>query len=267
MGWRFPKRKPRADNVMDYRDFQEATQPFVEELGSLDESNFSANLKTQLLEADMAVDVHRRAASASVECNDDVRDPTDPSYSSLTIQKIQQRETWVPLEGLDIEFTSRGGIVDVSASAQCWRPDEETGTLQPTAVSPPPDAYPSGGGNNPVDPATGVHRDYVFSNMYFQFALELDGTVVSETVVGDSDTFTQGPSMEFGTGGFVFPVHIEAVLKVISGYHRLRVVAKLINGTAKHYWRYDNINASDKQVYRRGSLYVGSREMVVVEDS
>jgi hypothetical protein len=266
MGWRFPKRKPRAENVMDYRDFQEATQPFVEELGSLDESNFSDSLKTQLTTSDMAVDVHRRATSASVECNDDIRDPTDPDYSVSDIQKITDREAWVPLEGLDIEFTSRGGIVDVSASVQCWRPDEETGTFPPATLSPPPDAYPSGGGNNPVDPGTGVHRDYVFSNMYFQFAFELDGTVVSETVWGDLDA-RSSVSMEYGTGGFVFPVHIEAVLKVISGYHRLRVVAKLINGPNKHYWRYDDINASDKQVYRRGSLYVGSREFIVVEDS
>ena len=116
MGWRFPKRKPRPDNVMDYRDFQEATQPFVEELGSLDETNFSSSLRSQLTPSNMAVDVHRRYFSTSVSCNDDVRDETDPDYSGSDIQRIQIRDTWIPIRDLVHEFTSRGGTVDVSAS-------------------------------------------------------------------------------------------------------------------------------------------------------
>lgn len=296
MGWRFPKRKPRPDNVMDYRDFQEATQPFVEELGSLDETNFSSSLSSQLTPSNMAVDVHRRYFSTSVSCNDDVRDETDPDYSGSDIQRIQIRDTWVPIRDLVHEFTSRGGTVDVSASLQCWRPDSDTaityeikdpdqipalvvkrppnGTLPEDVGDPLFDGNENGGGVLPVDPATGVYDDYDFSNTYFLFAVELDGNVIAETVVGDLDISVAGTNMEYGLAGFVFPAHLEATLSVAPGTHRLRIVTRLVDGVARHFYQegnLDNVQTAElggfASNYPYGSLYVGSRELVLLEDS
>ena len=287
MGWRFPKRKPRADNVMDYRDFQEATQPFVEELGSLDETNFSDSLRSQLTPSNMAVDVHRRYFSTSVSCNDDVRDETDPDYSGSDIQRIQIRDTWIPIRDLVHEFTSRGGTVDVSASLQCWRPDSDTAVTQDingavVVPRPPNGTLPedvfvgggTGGGVIPVDPATGVYDDYDFSNTYFLFAVELDGNVIAETVIGDLDISVAGTNMEYGLAGFVFPAHLEATLSVTPGTHRLRIVTRLVEGVTRYFFGVGDIESAEdfrasgyEVAYPGGSLYVGSRELVLVEDS
>lgn len=251
MGWRFPKRKPRPDNVMDYRDFQEATQPFVEELGSLDESNFSDSLSTQLGATDVAIDIHRRFAGISVENNDDVRinartgvAPVPPL--PVTVAKVDVYGTWVPIPDMRLTFTSRGGILDVSASMQAFRPDEEIG--------------------QGADDAYNVAFSNAASALFYQFGIEFDGTVVAESIVGDLDAYTQGQAMEVGMSGLYLSPHLESTLKATSGYHEIRVVVRLAIGPKRYAVSPDNLNAADLE-YPVGSLYLGSRELAVTEDS
>ena len=134
-----------------------------------------------------------------------------------------------------------------------------------------------GGGVIPVDPATGVYDDYDFSNTYFLFAVELDGNVIAETVVGDLDISVAGTNMEYGLAGFVFPAHLEATLNVAPGTHQLRIVTRLVDGVVRYFTGTPAGSSVDFQqnallegfevYYPYGSLYVGSRELVLVEDS
>jgi len=231
MGWRFPRKKPRAGQIMSAIDFDEGLRPFVDELGHYEDENFNESLKGQLVEASMATDVHRRIAICAVENDDD--DRTLPDFQFV----VSVKDAWVPIDDLEKPFTSFGGTLSLSSSMQVWRP-----------------------------PGPSELGGWKASNLYAQFAFEVDGSVITESVIGDQDTHFEGVSMETGMEGLVYSTSGEAVITITPGSHLVRVMARLIHGPQRYGTNPGNLNnASDPRSW--GSLYVGSRELVIIEDT
>lgn len=208
---------------MDHMDFDEGWMPFVEELGHLGPENFDLSMKSQLTWQDMAQDVHRRFSTEQENNNDDVRIGPPNEWST------PKKDTWVPIEDLEKEFTSYGGTLTVVASMQVLR---DAGQRSP---------------------------------LYTQFAFELDGTVLAETVLGDQDQLYEGASMETGLEGTRYGVLLQATFPISPGTHIVRAVLKAQEGPTRYATNPDNLNnASDPYPYE--DVRVGSRELIVIED-
>lgn len=218
---------------MDHVDFDEGLRPFVDELGRYEDENFDEDMKAQLVEGDMALDVHRRVHLIQVRNNDDDRSLADKEFRTL------RTDTWVPVGsgafGLEHEFTSRGGTLSLAASLQMWRPPDTSGPWTP-------------------------------SNLYVQLAFEVDGSLFTESVIGDQDTYSEGLAMETGMEGLVYSASLEAVLEHLTpGAHTVRVVLRAIHGPPRYATNPDNVNnAADRHPW--GGVTVGSREFVIIED-
>jgi len=225
MPWRFPRRTPQEGDVMDHQDFDEGWTPYVEELGHLDEENFDTDLKAQLTWEDMAVDVHRRIAAVQL-----INDDDDRLAVGVNEWDVERLDIWVPILGMEVPFTSHGGTLAISMSAQALRPAGQRSLL------------------------------------YSQYALEVDGTVIPETVMGDQDILYEGESMETGYEGTRYAVHLEAVVPVTPGDHIVRAVVRSQEGPTRYATNPDNLNnAADP--YRVRKLTLGSRELIVIEDA
>ena len=232
MSWTFPRRKPRANQVMDTRDLDDGIEPYIATLGSLNEHNFA--LAGGLTEADMAVDVHRRAFHVGVTHDGDQRTPVVNATQFI----VRSRNTWIPVNTLTHSFTSRGGTLVVGGSMQAWRPANNTiGSLIITK-----------------------------SNLYAMLGVEIDGTVITEGVIGDQDSNHGGIGMEVGCEGPTFPFKVEVTVPVVAGFHVVRIVTKLKDGPLRYATNPQDL-AIATNAYNRGNLHIGSRELYIIEDT
>ena len=123
MGWKFPRRLPRTDQVVDYRDFNDGLMPFAEEDGKLNEHNWSDDLQTQLTRAtDLDDDISFRVGHVYT-----VEDASENYNGSPEF--VEADVGWTLVPDMTYEFSTRGGSVYVICSLQFG-----AGNLQTTAL-------------------------------------------------------------------------------------------------------------------------------------
>ena len=198
MGWKFPERIPRDGEVVDYRDLNEAIQPFVEEDGHLNEHNWSDAMAATVTRADMAEDVSFRVLHKS-----NIIDVSDTDAGSPF--KVEASHTWVPvpMDGTNTgqSITSRGGVLVIIASLQFSLQGDPKGEEAALA-------------------------DERYEVLHTLFGIRIDGALEPSSVVGDQDSLHSAPNMETGVSGFVQGVEVEIAVPVAPGSHTVEIVAR-----------------------------------------
>lgn len=189
MGWKYPRRVPQANCVLDFRDLNDGFLPTVEEDGNLGEQNWSDRLQTQLTRTtDLNTEVSMRTAQVSF-----ILDASDGLDS--TAAKVQNTQSWQTIPGLTRTLVSTGGTLYV------------LGTFQ----------YSIGDSLADDDLA------------YARFGIQLDGAVFPILVNGDQDFYSEADGMEVGIGGFSQGVDVEGSFPVLPGEHTVDIVCNVRN--------------------------------------
>jgi hypothetical protein len=211
VAWKFPKRIPRDNQVVDYRDLNEGIQPYVEEDGRLNEQNWSSDLSGQLTRDDLADDVSFRVLHKSniIDASD-----TDTGWDNngdgtpdIFPFEVAGSRTWVPIpmDGTNTgySFQSRGGVLFIIASVQF-----------------------SIKGIVPVFDATGTF-DYpdLTDLQHTLFGIRIDGALEAVSVFGDQDSLDEAENMETGLSGYVMGATVEVAIPVGPGNRTIEVVA------------------------------------------
>jgi hypothetical protein len=195
MGWKFPRRLPRANQVVDYRDFNDAFLPFAEEDGRLNEHNWSLDMASQLDRVDdLTDDVSFRTHVISKEL-----DASGTYNGAPTLPDFIDADTgWTIIPELTYTFSTGGGTLYVLASIQTGN-----AAIATTAL------------------------------VYTRLAIRLNGTVLPISVVGDQDFYASGATMETGISSRLMGVDIDHSFPLPPGKHTVDIVAdvKSINKT------------------------------------
>lgn len=235
--WEFPKRTPKANNVLDPLDFVEGYVPYVNTLGRLGAHNFAGTISGELnTNTDLADDVHRRVGYVTVERDDDDRSvATQDVINRMTVQVM---DVWLPVTQLTMVFSSRGGTLDIHTDVQFMR-----------------------------TPDNGNHTRSI---SYIQLGIMVDGTLIPESVIGDLDYAQSGQGMEVGMSGLAFGGCCSVRVPVTAGFHEVTTAVRVVP-RIKHYsngvlpYNMNTLNENDAEEY--GAYFLGSRNLLVVEDS
>lgn len=206
MGWKFPRRIPRANQTVDAEDLNSGIVPFVEEQGRLGENNWSSDLKTQLARStDLAEDVGQRVASVSVRTTVADGPSLDTSLMASEVSKHPPASAWVAIDNMSHTFTTKGGRLYVLASLQFGR-------------------------NSPfaIPRFFGVPDRYNVTHTLL--GIQIDGAVLPLSVRGDQDYFGEGSFMELGLTGWAMGVDLCLSFPVAAGQHTVEVVANVLPG-------------------------------------
>jgi hypothetical protein len=214
VAWKFPKRIPRDNQVVDYRDLNEGIQPYVEEDGRLNEQNWSSDLSGQLTRDDLADDVSFRVLHKSniidASDTDNGWDNNGDGTPDIFPFEVVASRSWVPIpmDGTNTgySFQSRGGVLFIIASVQ-WSSKGDFGVFDTSA--------PSG-------PTTYVDAT---ASYYTMFGIRIDGALEAVSVLGDQDSIEEGENMETGLSGYVMGATVEVAIPVGPGNHTIEVVA------------------------------------------
>jgi len=213
MGWKFPRRIPRANQTVDAEDLNSGIVPFVEEQGRLGENNWSSDLKTQLARStDLAEDVGQRVASVSVRTTVADGPLQDTALMANEVSKHPPASAWVAIDNMSHTFTTKGGRLYVLASLQFGR-------------NSPPRDLPSSFLGPPY--LTFVQRYDVAHTL---LGIQIDGAVLPLSVRGDQDYFGEGSFMELGLTGWAMGVDLCLSFPVAAGQHTVEVVANVLPG-------------------------------------
>ena len=219
MSWKFPKHRPRSGEVLSASDMNENfLAPFDELSGELNEHNFVSGFASAQ-GARLQVDAGLTTTTIGYRANPALG-PTLGGNVPLDFT-----DQWSPIKAagapsdlpLAVSFTSAGGVLWIIASFQ----------TQLTM---------NGG-------------------MGYNFALELDGSILYESLFGGGDLSndvllsatpytSNGPAVE---GAFI-PVVLEARTPVSPGNHTVRVVARTL-----------------RQLSGQPQVGVSNRELVVIQ--
>lgn len=199
MTWKFPKRIPRAGQVVSAEDFNDGIQPIVEEDGRFNEHNWNDDLKTQLNRSDMADDVSFRVLHKSNTL--DASEGGNPS--AVTPWEFFPAKTWQPIKmdgtNTSYSFTSRGGLLEIEAGLQYSAKGDPRGDL--------------------------VTTDERFDLLHTLFGIRIDGALEPVSVVGDQDSLNAAVNMETGISGFMQGVNLDISVPVGPGPHTVEIVA------------------------------------------
>jgi hypothetical protein len=203
MGWKFPKRIPRNNQVVDYRDLNDGIQPYVEEDGRLNEQNWSDSLATQLNRADLADDVSFRVLHKS---NIIDASSTQGDVPVVVPFEVVASRSWIPIpmDGTNTgySFQSRGGALFIIASMQ-FSLKGRPGFFDTTAF------------------------EYVTAPdlQHTQFGIRINGALEPLSVLGDQDSLYEAENMETGLSGYVMGATVEVCVPVGPGNHTIEIVA------------------------------------------
>ena len=198
MAWRYPKRRIVPGSVLDVQDFNDALRPLVEETGRLEEQNLSDDLGTELtLATDCDTDVAWRYAHAFASDEETLADANaqlDPTVSSNEM-RVYQSFDWQPITDLDATFRTEDFAPYYICASGAYALDSSAS-------------------------AGSVHA-------YFRFALEIDGRVIPETIIGDQDSNHENENMELGMSGQFGGFLVESVVPLAPGVHTIRAVVQV----------------------------------------
>ena len=189
---KFPKRRIKNDQTHNYEDFDESLDFVVEEMGKLNEHNFSGVMKAELQLTDMAADVCFKGYSNSVYI-----DVSGNLVGTAGVSVVKQNSLWTAIHPAVLSKTansSDGGHFRLVAGAQY--------TVQDT---------------NPN------------STSYTLFAFRVDGAVLPDSVIGDQDFFSSDEHMEIGMSGAHDSFLLDLTVYLSPGAHTIEVVGQTRN--------------------------------------
>tara|TARA_Y100000401_G_scaffold117515_1_gene126772 strand:+ start:1510 stop:2199 length:690 start_codon:yes stop_codon:yes gene_type:complete len=191
MAIKVPKRRIRANETHNYQDMNDVMLPVVEEMGRLNEHNFSNSMQAQLTLTDMSNDVAFNVDHGYVF----VDVSSNPSGGAAGSQLIEQSQLWekVHPDELSKRFsTADGGMFRFIASGQYTAVTSVVGAVE----------------------------------RYLQFGFKVDGTVLPDSIIGDLDVFESDSHMETGLSGLFGAFLLDFTLYLSPGIHTVDVVMK-----------------------------------------
>jgi len=189
---KFPKRRIKAEQTHNFEDFDESLDFVVEEMGKLNEHNFSSAIKSELQITDMSSDVCFKGYSNSVFIDVSTNNTALP-----TLSKVKQNSLWTAIHPtyLTKEVTSTdGGHFRRVAGAQYSVADTN-----------------------------------VDSTSYTLFGFRVDGAVLPDSIIGDQDFFSSDDHMEIGMSGAHDSFLIDITIYLSPGIHTIEVVGQTRN--------------------------------------
>ncbi len=189
---KFPKRRIKNGQTHNYEDFDESLDFVVEEMGKLNEHNFSGVMKAELQLTDMAAGVCFKGYGNSVYI-----DVSGNLVGTAGVSVVKQNSLWTAIHPAVLSKTansSDGGHFRLVAGAQY--------TVQDT---------------NPN------------STSYTLFAFRVDGAVLPDSVIGDQDFFSSDEHMEIGMSGAHDSFLLDLTVYLSPGAHTIEVVGQTRN--------------------------------------
>ncbi len=189
---KFPKRRIKNDQTHNYEDFDESLSFVVDEMGKLNEHNFSNQMKAQLQITDMEIDVCFKGYSNYIFIDVSTNDTSQPNLSV-----IKQNSLWTAIHPTQLtkEVESvDGGHYRLVAGGQYSVPSTVRG-----------------------------------STSYTLFAFRIDGSVIPDSIIGDQDFFSSDDHMEIGTSGAHDGFLLDLTVYLTPGIHTIEVVGQTRN--------------------------------------
>ena len=241
MAWKYPPNLIKGEYVVDNIAFSENYLSVVEETaGRLGEHNFKVSPKTPVLERTSLAPgysmklAHARSTASSFSTDVAAGETLPPQW--IGIRSVPSYQTF-PDEGMTLTFTSRGGPTWICGSFtlhNCTVGDNRYATY--ADLGPP---GPSSRELDYFDRAKGFG---------FNCALQLNGSILNETLVGSGDPTNDffdnegntdtniSPKGGGGIQGASTAVVVDAVIDLEPGTHTLRIAVQNIlssNGNAE----------------------------------
>lgn len=190
MAIKVPKRRIKNEQTHNFEDFDESLDFVVDEMGKLNEHNFSNVMKTELQVTDMAMDVCFKGYSNNVFIDVSANNTANTSV-------LKQNSLWTAVHPsvLTKQVTSSDG-----------------GHFRLLA-----------GGQYSVKPANPDSTSYTL------FAFRVDGAVLPDSILGDQDFFSSDDHMEVGSSGAHDSFLLDLTVYLSPGIHTIEVVGQTRN--------------------------------------
>lgn len=192
MALKYPKRRIKNDQIHNYEDFDESLSFVVDEMGKLNEQNFSNSMQAELSITDMQRDVCFQGYSNYIFLDVSTNNTANPSNSV-----IKQNNLWTAIHPDELSKTVEsvdGGHFRLVAGGQY--------SVPPTLLS---------------------------STSYTLFAFRIDGAIIPDSVIGDQDHFSSDDHMEIGTSGAHDGFLLDLTIYLTPGIHTIEVVGRTNN--------------------------------------
>tara|TARA_Y100000310_G_scaffold308809_1_gene352291 strand:+ start:782 stop:1447 length:666 start_codon:yes stop_codon:yes gene_type:complete len=216
----------------------DALLPVVEEMGRLNEHNFSDDMQAELAITDMTKDVAFNVHSSShvVDISDKGTEPNvDAAWTALTLFRFPQDGRWTAIwpDKLTKTFTSKdGGMFRILAGAQ-W-----------------------GSERIAVGVATPMTHPGISS--YVLYGFQIDGALIPDSVIGDQDCFNSHKIMERGLCGQIGSFLLDFTMYLHPGVHTIEVAAQNV-------FLKDSARRTPDTDSPGVDLYFGSAEILIWE--
>lgn len=244
MAWRFPKHRVSNNSVIEIDDINENFRAVVEEgSGELNEHNWkAASWPNRLTDLSNGVGVRYKAKQVNIN-------PASGSGVASTFV-AQDNSSWQTIDQLTQTITSTGGDFWLLASFQVRTP-----WYQPSLT------------------AVGSEGGGYYSAFGLQFAIRVDGQILTDSIVGSADLsndlFVSESLMASPPGGSILSfnspgvtatyasVSTEAIAALAPGSHTIEIVAM-----SPHKSKIPN---SEDTNYDKYAKMVTTREMIILE--
>lgn len=199
MAWKYPKTRSRATQPMDLDALNENFEVVVQEMqGNLNEHNWAANAFTDAEDYALGAVIRVRQFAAEV----------------------------VPMAAISPPPASTAAVV--SGTPYRALPDFEWGQVITQTVQTDVSALwiMASFQHSVSDPAGSVQRSGI------QYAIRLDGTVLTETITGSGERQTDVNGEGYDGDGTNMGFVVDAVVPVTAGPHQIELVARMASGVA-----------------------------------
>lgn len=203
MAFQFPRRLPADGSVLDYEDYAEGLEPFVQEAaGRLNEHNFRATMAGELpVERDFAWRTAHARVTAGMDDFRIRRAVIEANFDPDNVVLINPVD-WTPVVTLQV-FSREGGLARVIGGAQYYMTANPPETL---------------GG---VGWAENRRRRWTT-----YWAIRLDNAVNGETICGDLDDGEAPLFVERGYSGLLGGVKVDTLVRLPVGTSTVELVAR-----------------------------------------
>lgn len=196
MALKFPRHRVRNSQTHNAQDMNDAILPVVEEMGRLNEHNFSQQIKTELTVNDMEVDVAFNLLGDGhfIDVSDKGTE-ANITAAGTSLFTIPQNNRWVAARPttLSKSFTSKeGGMFRILASGQ-WGSERIT-------------------------------KQDVSS--YLRFCFKVDGAIIPDSIIGDQDFSEAHVKMENGQSGQLGAFLLDFTMYLHPGAHIVELMVQ-----------------------------------------
>ena len=238
MALKFPRRRVRNSETHNIQDMNDAILPAVEEMGRLNEHNFSDDMQAQLTLTNMSTDVAFNIIQEGyfVDVSDKGTEANvDAAWTAGTLFRLPQDGRWTPIwpEKLTKTFSSRdGGMFRLVSGAQ-WGSERIV-----------------------VGVATPMTHPGISS--YIRLGFRVDGSIIPDSIIGDQDYASSHKIMEKGLCGQIGSFLADFTMYLHPGSHTVEVVAQNV-------FLKDSARRTPTTDAPAVDLYFGSAEILIWE--